>query len=65
MTSRRQRTRESKTCGKKVGYASEIEAQVGACRMLMTPNCEGVAMRAYLCPWCGQWHLTKKPERRS
>jgi hypothetical protein len=41
-------------------YASEGEALATAAHQIATANAPK-ELRAYLCSWCGAWHITKNP----
>jgi hypothetical protein len=43
-------------------YASEGEALATAAHQIATANAPK-ELRAYLCSWCGSWHLTKNAGR--
>ena len=43
-------------------YASEGEALATASHQIATANAPK-ELRAYLCPWCDGWHLTKNEGR--
>lgn len=45
---------------KKRGYTSKKDALVIAARA-----CRTFPQRAYECPFCDDWHLTSKPDRRA
>lgn len=47
-------------CGRKLRYPSKESALRTANRCLRHGS---VALRAYKCPYCGGWHLTKDAER--
>jgi ribosomal protein L44E len=50
-------------CYGKHRYASQIKAYggIGKLQSRYNPNTSQVALRAYECPVCRGWHLTKKP----
>ena len=49
-------------CGKtrKTGYKSHDAAMLAACHVMEQPDCRVQSFRAYLCQWCGLWHLTSQ-----
>ena len=56
-------TRRKRTCGGKRRYLSKACAFVCASGALHSED--GGSLRAYFCPLCSGWHLTKKPLRWS
>jgi hypothetical protein len=49
-------------CSEKDRHASEADAYAAASRRVGNRNDKPAALRAYLCPECGGWHLTKQVE---
>jgi len=49
-------------CFEKDRHASEADAYAAASRRVGNGHDKAAALRAYLCPGCGGWHLTKKIE---
>lgn len=45
-------------CGRKMAYESKDEAISVAAHYARRKYNIGVTLRAYECPYCGQWHLT-------
>lgn len=46
---------QSKTCWQKTKFKTEKRAMAHVGRRF-----PGIHWRAYQCPWCAYWHLTKK-----
>lgn len=49
-------------CKSKIVFRSKADALVYASRSLRRRNCDTFHFRAYLCPLCQRFHLTKQPE---
>jgi hypothetical protein len=49
-----------KRCSYKIAYNSEEEAVVNASMCLRKKSCRTFVLRAYKCPDCEKWHLTKR-----
>lgn len=47
-------------CHSKRRYWSEVDALVQAAKLVCQPR-KIPTLRAYQCPSCGGWHLTKRP----
>lgn len=49
-------------CWRKLAYPKKAQAEEAAQKgMEARPH---LRLRVYQCPWCSNWHLTKKPERK-
>jgi hypothetical protein len=53
---------EPKSCSEKDRHASEADAYAAASRRVGNRHDKPAALRAYLCPECKGWHLTKQVE---
>jgi hypothetical protein len=51
------------TCSEKDRHASEEAAYAAASRRVGNRHDKPAALRAYFCPVCNGWHLTKQVEK--
>lgn len=56
------KTPAKEVCSEKDRHAPEADAYAAASRRVGTRHDKPAALRAYLCPECGGWHLTKQLE---